>query len=317
MGEASEQNTSLETGNTKNGFKLKARSFQLTIFDLITYDGVKASLTKYKSLKYFASCKEKCPDTGRMHIHIYVQYSNMVVLDTAKLGYPHLERIHGTPEQARDYIFKLKNPETDKILDEIGEFRTNGGYGGITIKQALSMSKDELYDRIDMKYFNVVNKILDSKDRINCFNNYIEHKHVVYIYGDSGCGKSYNANKLMQKYCKLKGLDGNFDEVKYTNKFWIGTHPDELMCCYDDFRDSSMKPQEFINFVDYRYHNFNIKGGERIFKYKIILITSIKTPWELYINSNEEQKQWLKRMKIYTVENNHLKKVPNEYEYEE
>lgn len=58
---------------------------------------------------------------------------------------------------------------------------------------------------------------------------------------------------------KLK-LSGDFDEVSYENKFWIGVHDNTDIALYDDFRDTDMKPNKFIKFIDYNKHVMNVKG---------------------------------------------------------
>lgn len=51
--------------------------------------------------------------------------------------------------------------------------------------------------------------------------------------------------------------------------------------------------------------------------YKVIIITSILSPWELYKNKTEEdRKQWIRRLNIYKIENGKIKKVENEEDEE-
>ena len=117
------------------------------------------------------------------------------------------------------------------------------------------------------------------------------------MWGPSGIGKSKTAHKVIKR---LAVPGAPFDEVKCENGFWIGCHDDCDICLYDDFRDSDLKCNEFIRFIDYNKHIMNIKGGSMINNYKLIIITSIKSPWELYKNKNEEEKkQWIRRMDIY------------------
>lgn len=45
-----------------------------------------------------------------------------------------------------------------------------------------------------------------------------------------------------------------FDEIKYCNLFYAGVNVDYPtdVAVYDDFRAVVMKPEEFINLIDYR-----------------------------------------------------------------
>ena len=193
----------------------------------------------------------------------------------------------------RNYVMKDGN-----ILDELGEFKQQGGCGGRTIRDIIRMNNEELLD-VDCRYYNIIQKIKRDSIRLHVSDKK-KKTRIIYLYGPSGCGKSRAAHKLLEKLAVPGAL---YDEVKYTeNGFWIGMHNDCKYCIYDDFRDTDLKPNEFIKFIDYNYHTFNIKGGEVIPGYELIIITSIKSPWELYRNKKEEEKkQWLRRMEIFTL----------------
>ena len=98
------------------------------------------------------------------------------------------------------------------------------------------------------------------------------------------------------------GLE-KFNDVKFTGSFWNGLSENCEVALYDDFRDSHMKPSEFINFIDYNVHNLNSKGGYFKNKYKFIFITSIQNPeglWKEFREKNPEDSltQWMRRMQI-------------------
>lgn len=294
----------VETGNTKKsvstkGVKIRGRAFQFTLNNIETYDKIKEKLTMYSTLKYFISCKETAPTTGHEHIHIYTQFSQPKTIDTRDYHGAHIENCHGTPQENRAYIMKDGN-----ILDELGTFKQQGGCSGLSIKQIQEMSEEEIFNIIDFKYYNVVKKIKNDMKRLNVHTQYKEDFKALYFYGKSESGKSYSAKKVMCKISETLGLNGDFDEASYKNNFWIGTHDNVEICLYDDFRDSDMKPNEFIKFIDYNKHVMNIKGGEMINNYNIVIITSIIAPWDLYRNKTEEdKKQWIRRLNIYEIEN--------------
>lgn len=308
-------NDTVETGNSDGAVsslsfqkvKYRNRHFQFTLNQPEKYEELKNLLCEYSTLKYFISCEETAPTTGHKHIHIYVQYSQPKTLDVRNYLGAHLESCKGTPQENRNYIIK-----EGKILDELGTFKQAGGCSGLSIKQIMNMKEEDIFENVDFKYYNVVKKIKEDNDRLRLSE---QHKDisVLYFYGKSGQGKSYNASKVLIKLCEIYGWEDTFDEVKYENNFWLGTHKNEIKCVYDDFRDSDMKPNEFIKFIDYNKHVMNIKGGERINNYKVIVITSIKSPWELYEKkSDEEKKQWIRRMKIYRIKNGKFKRMEEE-----
>lgn len=292
----------LETGNTGSGFKVRARHFQLTLNEVNNYDKLYNYLTGYSTLKYLISCRETAPTTGHEHIHVYIQFSQPKIIEAKNLYGAHIEKCRGTPQQNRDYIVKDGN-----ILDEVGTFKTNGGICGHTIADVIKMSNDELYEIADYKYYNVIQKIINDKSRLTADNHYKPDMNVIYVIGGSGMGKSKFGYKIVEKLA-VPGTP--YDEVSYANGFWLGVF-DSHIAVYDDFRDSVMKPNEFIRFIDYNKHILNVKCGQKINEYTTIIITSKQAPWMLWDKSNEEKKQWLRRMDVYQIvyDKNHKKKL--------
>lgn len=290
----------IDSGNTKPSQSTRARHYQLTLNDVNKYDEIKNYLTQLTNMKYLISCKERAPTTNHEHIHIYVQFSNPRTLKFNKLCGSHVEKCYGTPKQNRDYIIKDGN-----IIDEIGEFKSNGGISGLSIKDVKNMNDDEL-DNLPLHYFNTIEKIKNKRKNLN-IKSVHKNVNVIYIYGKSGSGKSKNGYELLNQF--VDELN-NFDEVVYINGFWNGISENCKCCIYDDFRDTDMKPNEFIKFIDYNKHIMNVKGNYVVNNYKIIIITSIFPPWELYKNKTDEQKkQWLRRLEIYECENNKINRV--------
>ena len=94
--------------------------------------------------------------------------------------------------------------------------------------------------------------------------------------------------------------------VKYHNGFWLGIGTSKC-CLYDDYRDTDMDPNEFINFIDYNIHVLNIKGGSVKNLYQLILITSVQDPQFIYEYKQvkeETAKQWLRRMTVIDITDN-------------
>ena len=105
-----------------------------------------------------------------------------------------------------------------------------------------------------------------------------------------------------------------FDEVKHVNDFWDGVVDGEGTCVYDDWRDSHMKASEFINFIDYRSHNLNVKGGSVRNNYNLIIISTTQNPEMIYNSLGDEpKKQWLRRMEIiHTEDDGRDEEIPDD-----
>ena len=141
-------------------------------------------------------------------------------------------------------------------------------------------------DDVPPQLANIWHKVQPTKVKKSDWNKNTE---VYYIYGKSGTGKSTLAKLI---------ADEEFDKVKHVGDFWSQCSG-EGCCIYDDFRASHMTPSEFINFIDYRSHMLNIKGGAVRNCYTKIIITSIQSPYEIYTKFPEEgRKQWLRRLRI-------------------
>ena len=270
---------------------MSSRNYQLTLNEVQRFEPLREYLLSLKTLGYIIACKEEAPLTGHEHIHIYCQFNKPIRLSKKKTEGAHIEKCFGTPEQNVAYIKKEGN-----IIFEDGELRTNEKTRFAKIKDVLNMTKEERSE-LPIQYYNIVNKINYKEDNILKASEAYKNVTVIYYYGKSGVGKTRTALKYITDY-----LGDTYNEVKYENGFWMGVSNDVDVALYDDFRDTHMKPSEFINFIDYNVHNLNIKGGSIKNKYKHIFITSIQSPYNIYKNTPEEYKeQWLRRMEIREV----------------
>lgn len=278
----------------KNTQSKTSRNFLITINNP---DEVYAKVHNYimglKNLCYYIATKEKAPTTGHIHVHIYAQFDIPSRLSLKKMCGAHIDKCFGSAQQNIDYIKKVKEPEKrGEIFDEWGEPRMKGG---LTISDVENMDKKERKD-LPLQYYNIIKKIeLEEDADIDIDELYKPDIEVYYIWGGSEMDKTHDAVKM----AKEKGYQ-KINMVKYENGFWLGIGTSKC-CIYDDFRDSHMKPSEFINFIDYNIHPMNVKGGVKKNQYQLIIITSVQDPNYLYENMtdrDEPAKQWLRRMHI-------------------
>lgn len=295
------------------------RAYQITINLLEEYEPILKYLRTLSGLRYLIACKEISPVTKREHIHIYVQFQYSLRLSKVKLLHAHIEVCRGNAKQNIAYIKKGGN-----IILEEGEAKTQGSK--LSIKEVKSLTKEER-EELPFFYLKKVEAINQSEMNVMDAKSYFKQVEVYYIYGDSGLGKTkYAINKIVELYANKKIKSTKFNEVKYSNGFWVGVNSDNItdVALYDDFRDSHMRASEFINFIDYNTHNMNIKYGNVKNTFKYIYITSIQSPDDIYaeygkknakqndgslfgsnINNrddkdkdkDEPKKQWLRRFK--------------------
>lgn len=273
---STETTSTQSTGNTRP--VLRARAYQITLNQIEHYDKVFEYLNSLKSTDYILSCKETAPTTGHEHIHIYVHFSNARSLSIKKMCGAHIEICRGSPQQNIAYIRKDGN-----ILDEVG---TEPHQGFHTVKELKEIDNP---DDLNWNEYNTWQKIKQAPKKMKK-SEWNKDVKIYYIWGPSGIGKSTKAHEM---------CDDEFEEVKHKGDFYLGVVDGTGCCIYDDFRDTHMSASEFINFIDYRIHNMNVKGGCIKNKYNKIIITSIQNPKRIYRNVNEEQReQWLRRMEI-------------------
>ena len=284
-------------GNTNAGTSFfKARSFQITLNQIEYYNNIKDYLTNLKTFSYLISCKEYAPTTNKEHIHIYTHFTQSIKLSLKKLKGAHLEKCKGTPEQNINYITKDGN-----ILDEIGD-KPHQGKKNFNYNEINNLTQQDILNNEDLNLIQKKTLLNIKKDISNQpikLSNYRKNVKVYYIYGPSGSGKTNKALDIIQE----NNYD-EFDEIKYSNGFYIGASGLSKVCLYDEFRASHMSISEFINFIDYNKHNMNIKGGFIKNNYELIIITSIQNPNNIYnnvIDNEETREQILRRINIINL----------------
>ena len=232
----------VKSGQTKSG-----KAFQLTLNQVECFDELRAYLLGLKSMNYVIACKEKAPATGHEHIHVYVQFMDSVKMSIKKLCGAHVEKCKGSAQQNIAYIKK-----DGDVIYEHGEARLKGGS---TIKEIKAMSKEQRAE-LPVQMYNIVQKVNEDEAKDISPMDYYKKVEVFYVYGESGAGKT--------KWCiddMVKNNVAVFNEVKYDGSFWHGVKENGKVALYDDWRDSHMKPAEFINFIDYNRHVMNVKGA--------------------------------------------------------
>ena len=274
--EQSERNS--QGGNTSIALYKKSRCYILTIFEHELKHDPKAI--------YECSCDDTCKD-GKPHKHQVLYFKNPVSFHRIQklYGDAHIEKAHNV-EDAIHYILDNKNGRKTNIV-EIGERPEKHKF------KKMSDLKDVDSDDVPPFMYSAYSKYKNKHKPIKV-SDWMKKVKVYYICGPSGVGKSTKAHELM-----IQNNIEDFDEVSYENGFYIGATGATKCCVFDDFRDSRMKPDEFIRFIDYRRHTMNIKGGQIMNNYELIIITSIKDIDELYRNVRDEQReQWLRRMEV-------------------
>lgn len=254
-------------------------SFMITLNQVERFSDLLYYIKTLKSLTYGIAGKEKAPTTGHEHIHMFIQCKHSIRLSINKLQGAHVEKCYGTPQQNKKYV------EKGEVIWEFGEIKLKGF---LTIEEVFLMSKKQRHE-LPLRYYSMVNKINTIEESTLTPEKMFKCVKVYYISGESGIGKTRFAKYLID--------DAVFNIVKYENGFWIGVKSNGKIALYDDWRDTHMKPSEFLNFVDYNKQVMNIKGGYILNSYELIIITSIFKLCDIYEKVNDESRyQWERRI---------------------
>ena len=274
-------------GNTSTGRIHKSRCYILTIFD----DEIK----HFEKSVYEIWCNDTCED-GKPHKHHVIYFKNPVSFNTIKKVYPtaHIETAHSV----YDAIHYIKDNKKGRKFDieESGDEPIDTRF-----KSVKDLKDCANPDDLDWRQYNTYRKIHEN-DEIDV-EDMIKEVVVYYISGPSGAGKTERAKQIIREHKEKFGSKVSI--VKYESNFWHGVGSNRNIALYDDFRDSHMKPSEFINFIDYNKHYMNVKGGNCLNDYKLIIITSVQPLETIYSKvSGEPKKQWLRRITEIRIEKN-------------
>ncbi|ORX53747.1 hypothetical protein BCR36DRAFT_396454 [Piromyces finnis] len=232
---------------------------------------------------------------AQKHYHVFVQYTNCKRLSTRKLHGAHFEKYYGSAQQNIAYCKAEDQKHKDEgvtalLIEEHGEPLTKGG--DFTVGYLKSLEPDEIPAILYNTYKNIKRGYTVTKAR-----DYRKNVKVFWIQGPSGIGKTNKALDLAEEW--EEALDTGTDFVKYVNGFYLGCSDKAKVAIYDDFRDSHMKPSEFINFIDYNKHWLNIKGSSMLNNYLCIIITSVQKFNRIYRNVDDEPRtQWERRVTV-------------------
>ena len=277
---------SLHSGNTSTECRIRSRVWFITSFN--------DELKHFEKAKYECWCDDLTED-NKYHFHQVVVFDNQISFNTIKKSYPtaHIQKPKIDVFKCIEYIEANKNGKKSNF-NELGERPKNTRFQ--TVKELKDCNEPDL---LDWKQYNTYMKIHEN-DEIDV-DDMFKEVVVYYISGPSGAGKTERAKQIIRENKDKYGSKVSI--VKYEGNFWHGVGSNRNIALYDDFRDSHMKPSEFINFIDYNKHYMNVKGGNCMNDYKLIIITSVQPLDEIYRNVSEEpRKQWIRRITEIRIE---------------
>lgn len=236
---------------------------------------------------------EKCPETGRLHVHLYFITKNPVRFSTVRdwfIGAAVFQR-KGTHQQCKAYCVK----DLTRVLGPWTDGEEPAGRGARTDLEACRLAVKEGkgarhcielgvgYQAV--KYTETILKYLEApRDWL---------PEVYWFHGTTGDGKTYTA--LQEALAKVDGDRSKVWMSGKTLKWWQGydAHPVVII---DDFRKDFCTFHELLRITDRYEYVIENKGGSRQMLARYIYITCPWHPSVLYENQSDSVKQLLRRL---------------------
>lgn len=241
---------------------------------------------------YMCICDDSTKD-GKYHGHAFIYYKNPVTMGRVKKQFGNDCHVEKPYKNSECIAYVMDTTKRKYNIEEYGKRPMDNG-----VKRTIQELKDiDDPSELDWRMYNTWKRVHDDYSNDIDINEWHKDIDVYYIYGQSGVGKSNKAKEIINDYECI--LPGPCNVIKHDGEFYHGVGVNAQKAIYDDFRDSHMKASEFINMIDYNKHTMNVKGGTKINKYKLIVITSVQSPYDIYKNLDDEPRlQWLRRVHI-------------------
>lgn len=284
----------------------RTQGFCVTDWNENSIDDYKKIMKKNK-IKFIAFGKELCPKTKTQHNQCFLYFAGVKSTSKSNLNkianyfgkkHCHVQPMRGSFEQNEKYC------EKDGEYEKIGIEPKQG------LRGDLNETKDEIIDgKLTPDDIALQNPMMNhmygrTLDRIHTIalrRRWRKKQTIcVWYYGESGAGKSHKA---------FDGYDPVTHYVKDLTegglKWWDGYSQQDTVIL-NEFR-GQIKFHEMLVLIDKWPHNVSIRGRESIpFTSKKIIVTSVKTPEQIYKKSLDEQElanweQWERRVTTQIV----------------
>lgn len=262
--------------------KTKSRTFQLTLNQPEKLQELLTNMKTYKSLTYYmVSPMEVGKKTHHEHYHIYLYFRCPIKLNIQKCCGAHVEIARGTYNENLKYLTK-----TGALLEEWGERPHRGAK---TIADLKAMDADE----VSPNYYRIKKQLDEEEKNKNEFFDMLDEiekdelkaPEIIYITGAPGKGKTYSA----YKYALSKYKKNEIGKITLKNDFFDIINEDAKCYVIEEFRPSQIKATDFLQLTDKYGYRANVKGGFISLRPEMIIICSVKKPWDIYKDEVNQQ----------------------------
>lgn len=286
-----------------------SRKWQVTINNPaehgFTHDRIKDLLTEFRQLVFWCMADE-VGEEGTPHTHLYLHSSCVVRFSSVKKRFPaaHIEMAKGTSQQNREYVTKTgkwldtRKRETcvDGTYEEWGEMPIERQGKRNDLDDLYSMIKDGMSDfdilEQDPTYMLHMDKIERARQTVRqeTFKDVWRDMNVVYVWGDTGSGKTRG---IMEKY----GYSNVFRVTDYMHPF--DNYKGQEVIVFEEFR-SSLRIGDMLNYTDGYPLELPCRYANKYACYtKVYIISNMPLSQQysqLQINNYESYRAFLRRI---------------------
>lgn len=252
--------------------------------------------TTLRSIKTsYTACATEIGAGGTRHLQFYMEFPGVMRFKTLQKRLPsvHLETRRGTAKQASNYCTGKNSDGTPKagVLSfwETGKLSDQGHRSDLDAvrQQALDDGLRGVTRTRNAQQIRLAQLFLTYNEEPRTWK-----PHVVWIYGDSGSGKTRMA------YASA----GNDVYVKKNGSRWWDGYDGQTTVILDDFRDTWFDGEitEMLSILDRYECRVEYKGGSRQLRATHMYITSIRHPDTMYRNTTEPIEQLMRRIDLVT-----------------
>lgn len=224
------------------------------------------------------------------HYHMYIEHKNAVYFTSLKKKFPraNIQVAKGNAEQCKEYLGKQCGK--DKV-EEQGQPKHQGKRTDITRVRNL------LEEGANMREIIPAVGSVQSVRMAEIWLKYFEEPRdglpdVYWIYGSSGLGKTRMAYKMAYEFCPTERPY----KLMSNRKWWEGYDAHEVVII-DELRESCFTVSDLLQLLDRYEYKVENKGGSRQLLAKHIIITSPKSPENLFFGHGESIYQFVRRCK--------------------
>jgi len=273
--------------------KIRSRAWCYTLYDMSIKEQVRQIDCEYHIQGY-----EKCPTTGREHYQSFIYFENDKSFSKMKKLIPdtHIQprSKNSTNKQASDYCRYDDYPKNTIENTEIWEI-------GILPQQGKRTDIEEIKDVV--KTTNSMRKVIEVATNLQQIKmaeyllKYSEKSRdyqptVLWYYGTTGTGKSKAA------HAKFEGTD-YYRKTELSGKWWEGYDGQENIII-DDITETTIPYKQLLDITDRYATRVECKNGSRQFMGRTIIITTIKSPQEMYYEFPNGGDELLRRITTIT-----------------